>query len=495
MDKGKAAALSAALVLAATREAAAAEPTITVDLGGGVRMELVLVPGGQLTAGSPPGEAGRADDEAQHDATVSSFYIGKYPVTVAQFRRFVTASGFRSEAERGASGGSGWDGKALVQRKEFTWKNPGFSQTDAHPVTLVTYDDAVAFTTWASQAAGRAITLPTEAQWEYAYRAGTKTAFYSGASDKDALAIGWFKPNAGAGTKPVGQLKPNALGLFDMAGNVYEWCQDWYAPYSLTPATDPVQTRADGSDKARRVLRGGSWLKDPKHGRAAARYRNTPGSRNADNGFRVVAAPAANAAPPPPASTTPPSPPPPPSPSPASDPAPAPKTTASSSNEGTLALLGGAVAAVAAVIVLVRGLAQGKRGSSEIRFRLGSDGFWIHAVPRLAGATLHFRHHGPTGAHEGQVVIEPSEVGQFIYTGHPPKRVEVVRVLAPENQTDFRSPPRTYDRPASSPKPAPPRRTEAPRRAQSTTTTVREVEEVHHYHHQDPPFRGFPPAY
>ncbi|HEY8075299.1 MAG TPA: SUMF1/EgtB/PvdO family nonheme iron enzyme, partial [Labilithrix sp.] len=171
----------------------------------------------------------------------------------------------------------------------FTWRNPGFPQGEDHPVVLVTFGDAVAYAAWASRKTGKRVRLPTESEYEYATRAGTTTPWYGAKSEDEALALGWFRQNAGAGTRPVGQKRPNAFGLFDMSGDVYEWCRDVYVPgYPREPAVDPELAARTDTEPERRVLRGGSWFKDPKRGRSAARFRSAPGSRSADIGFRVV---------------------------------------------------------------------------------------------------------------------------------------------------------------------------------------------------------------
>jgi formylglycine-generating enzyme required for sulfatase activity len=268
----------------------ATEPELKIDLGKGVALEMVLVKKGQFRQGSPETEGGRGSDETQRDVTLTKdFYMAKYPVTVAQFRRFVEDKGYLTEAEQGDSGGFGLADGKLVQRKEFNWKQPGYEVKDDCPVTMVTYDDAFAFVYWRREKSKHKFTLPTEAQWEYACRAGTTTPLYNGAGEADLDAIGWYAGNSDKAAHPVGKKKPNAWGLYDMSGNVFEWCRDWYAPYE-GDATDPLQARSNMIEKQppRRVLRGGSWFKAAKYCRSASRWRNNAASRNADNGIRVL---------------------------------------------------------------------------------------------------------------------------------------------------------------------------------------------------------------
>ena len=269
-----------------------ADKESSLDLGADVKLAVVSIQPGAFKQGSPSSETGRNSDETQHEVSVKhAFLMSKYPVTVVQFARFIEETKYRTEAESGPSGGFGFDGKVLIQKKEYTWQNPGFKQTDAHPVVLVSWHDALEFCNWLAKKSGKKIMLPSEAQWEYACRAGSETRYYNGEKDSDAEEIAWFKKNAEGATHPVGAKKPNEFGLFDMCGGVYQWCRDQYQPYKEEPGTeaavdDPVVEKSD--DKIRRVLRGGSFLKDARNCRSASRYRNDPRSRNADNGFRIV---------------------------------------------------------------------------------------------------------------------------------------------------------------------------------------------------------------
>ncbi len=439
-----------------THRSAAQEREASVPLGNGVELKLVRVDAGSFSQGSPATERDRRNDETQRQVTLTrGFYLGKYPVTRGQFAQFAKETGFRTEAEIGTSGGFGWDGSQLVQRKEFTWKSPGFSQTDQDPVVMVTWPDAQAFIKWLSRKSGSQFDLPTEAQWEYACRAGTGTAFWSGDDSAAAGDIAWHKGNSQSRTHPVGEKGVNAWGLGDMHGNVWEWCADWFAPYPPGAATDPVQTNAQLSDKPRRVLRGGSWLKELAATRSAARFRNDPQSRNADNGFRVMAfelrpqpSPAlerpagAERAPIQPPSqaleqeraSQPPR-----------SPVGPPLQTYENRNTSGRGGVFWTAAFVAIGYAILRMLFRrssaapkpilsgdstfepmgGVRRGGPLRTRIGNDGFWIEADGVSAGTPLICRYTAGGKSEQIEVRYEPQPGGQFIYTGSRPTTVSV----------------------------------------------------------------------
>ena len=262
---------------------------MAVGLAAGVKMEFLLVPAGEFTMGSVYLGKDHPGEGPLHQVKISKpFYLGKYQVTCSQFAAFVRDSGYKTDAEK-----EGWAyiyvaESAWKQVKGASWQNPGFSQDGNYPVTCVTWNDADAFCKWLSRKQGKKYRLPTEAEWEYACRAGTTTQFYYGDDPNDTHLTDyiWCDKNSNLKTHPVGQKKPNAFGLYDIGGNTMVWCNDWYDEdyYWSSPATDP-----QGPSTGRyRAARGGSWWSPPLKCSSSFRNRRVPNYRSNSLSFRVV---------------------------------------------------------------------------------------------------------------------------------------------------------------------------------------------------------------
>ena len=275
-------------------------------------MEFVRVPAGEFQMGDdlPPEEvhrrwpSGKApwyrDAHPQHRVRITRpFLAAASEVTRAQFAQFVKDSGYRSDAERQGAAWALADDQWAWQAGA-SWRAAGFDAEDAHPAVCVTWNDANAFCAWLSKKEAVTYRLPTEAEWEYAARAGTDTTWYWGGVDTAVRrqanvagageAVAWTARFDGADgftwTAPVGRFLPNAFGLYDVIGNACEWCQDFYAPNSYTS-----EDRADPTGPTtgrKRVVRGGSWAYPPAMARAAFRDGCLPDRPEAVNGFRVV---------------------------------------------------------------------------------------------------------------------------------------------------------------------------------------------------------------
>jgi formylglycine-generating enzyme required for sulfatase activity len=239
-----------------------AGPTFTNSLG----MTFVLIPKGVFTMGSPASEQGRESDETQHEATLTKpFYLQTTEVTQGQWQAIMGA-------------------------------NPSyFKDCGADcPVEQVSWNDCQEFIRRLNQQeGGNTYRLPTEAEWEYACRAGSTTAFANGGItetgcgwDPNLASIGWYCGHSGKKTHPVAQKTPNAWGLYDMHGNVWEWCEDRYGDYPYGSVTDPEGTSSGGD----RVLRGGSWFVPAGYCRSAVRGAYSPDCRDNYFGFRVARA-------------------------------------------------------------------------------------------------------------------------------------------------------------------------------------------------------------
>ncbi|MCX6900055.1 MAG: SUMF1/EgtB/PvdO family nonheme iron enzyme [Verrucomicrobia bacterium] len=256
----------------------------SLDLGGGVKMELALVPAGEFIMGSNDGPG---YEKPVHKVRISApFYMGKYEVTITQFKRFVAETQYQTEAERFNNGWMPTNGR-WGPVPGVNWRTPvQFTQVDDHPVCVVSWNDIQEFCKWASKQTGRIVRLPTEAQWEYACRAGTTTKFNTTDKDSELGEAAWFAANSGQRTHPVGQKKPNAWGLYDMHGNLYEMVQDFYSDkYDVEQfVVDPQGSTTGGG----RQMRGGGWGNNPASVRSACRKKIGLDEASIGNGFRVV---------------------------------------------------------------------------------------------------------------------------------------------------------------------------------------------------------------
>jgi len=253
-------------------------------------IEWASIQGGTFIMGSPAGEAERKDNETQHQVILSAFKISKYEVTIKQFKEFIDATGYVTDADKILGGISGSKMEIDIIEGE-NWKcdetgNLRKNLESNHPVTYVSWNDAMAFAEWMG------CRLPTEAEWEYACRAGSTTPFYTGnnLTTSQSNFNGHYPYNKNEEGEyrekslPVGSFAANAFGLFDINGNVWEWCSDWYGVYSTLPQTDP-KGRENGTY---RVIRGGSWANGAGCCRAAYRGSGNPKSFSSSVGFRLV---------------------------------------------------------------------------------------------------------------------------------------------------------------------------------------------------------------
>jgi formylglycine-generating enzyme required for sulfatase activity len=227
----------------------------TENLPNQVTLEMVSLPAGEFLMGSDESDY----EKPQHQVKVNSFAIGKYPVTQAQY-----------EAVMGT--------------------NPSyFKNNPQNPVEQVSYDDAKAFCQKLSQITGKTYRLPTEAEWEYACRAGTTTDYYFGDDANQLGDYAWYYENSNSTTHRVGQKKPNGWGIYDMSGNVWEWCEDdWHNSYAGAPDDGTAWLDNDNRSQSLKCLRGGSWYFYPDGCRSAIRTGCYPVNHSIGIGFRVV---------------------------------------------------------------------------------------------------------------------------------------------------------------------------------------------------------------
>ena len=265
--------------------------------------EMVSIPGGTFRMGDLSGEGGD-DERPVHSVTVRPFWLGKYEVTVGRFRHFVQASGYRTDAERNAGGKKGCytftTDDDWVWKPGRSWRNPGYAIDDNQPVACVSWNDAQAFIVWLKAATGVSYRLPSEAEWEYAARAGSTTKYHFGNDESQlcryanhadtSTGFEWrneaCSDGVGERAAAIGLYEPNDYGLYDMHGNVWEWVEDcWNYGYEGAPTDGSAWENGDCN---RRVFRDGSWNNHAGILRSAHRFRNGRAFRFNSMGFLLA---------------------------------------------------------------------------------------------------------------------------------------------------------------------------------------------------------------
>jgi formylglycine-generating enzyme required for sulfatase activity len=263
----------------------------------------VFIKGGTYLMGSPENETERSIDETQHQVKVDNFYMAKYPVTLAQFETFIDKTNYHTDADK-ANYNYLSDGKNYNKKTSVNWRydtKNELQQDKQHPVIHVSWNDALAYCQWLSKKLNNAFRLPTEAEWEYACRAGTTTPFNTGenlTTDQANYNGIYSYPNYPDGkfiskTTPVGSYPPNGWGLYDMHGNVWEWCQDWYGKeyYDECKRQGTIDNPQGPEIGSNRVARGGCWGSYARRCRSASRSGDDPDNHDFIVGFRLVFVP------------------------------------------------------------------------------------------------------------------------------------------------------------------------------------------------------------
>ena len=228
----------------------------------------------------------RTEEQPIHKIIINyDFEIAPTQVTVREFKVFIEETSYVTEAEKG-DGAYVYEYDAWTKKKDASWKKPYFEQTDEDPVVCVSWNDAQAYIKWLNEKTGEIYRLPTEAEWEYACRAGSTTKWYFGDDEKELRKYAWYSENSDNRTHPVGKKLPNKWGLHDMHGNVWEWCLDDYVDnYNDTPRDGSENKKGEEGTK---VLRGGSWLSNANISRSAYRSMINPINRSSYRGFRIL---------------------------------------------------------------------------------------------------------------------------------------------------------------------------------------------------------------